>query len=190
MQISHTELQSLIKEAVDFVLEESASKNQKVDHREDDTDSEPCGKYVQGSKLKDLRKHFREALGFEEQPQQEKGFYSQYNSVESDLPLLDIIKSILCKEWNDPDKQSIPHFLSKRQVLKDFEELFPPTPKGNAMLAEKASKSSLALEDSILSNVVDKQVEASIKCSYAAANLSIRANTYAAYSSQAPLKDF
>ena len=174
---------------MDSALSEPQTKAPRLE--EDDQPEDLHSKYIQAPQLKALLKHIGDMLGFKEQAVSEDDFYAQYAPVQDNaLPMHDVIKSMILKDWKDVDKQSIPRFLRKRYVLEGFEDNFPQTPKVNTILASMSSSSSLASEDSVLTDANDKKVDSALKRCYAASNYAARANTYAAYETQVVLKDF
>ncbi|KAJ1107238.1 hypothetical protein NDU88_004631 [Pleurodeles waltl] len=153
---------------------------------------EQKGKYISKELLPPLVKHVKMNMDFpkDEAPDTSSGslLHQFQSSVPVDVPIHPCIQEVIKREWRDPDKILLPHFMAKLYPLQDMAQVLLDLVPIDSFVASLVGRKSLA-EDAVIQDSVDKKVDVTLKKAYAGTHLALRAGIYGTYVAQPLLSD-
>ncbi|KAJ1214412.1 hypothetical protein NDU88_002031 [Pleurodeles waltl] len=122
---------------------------------------EQKGKYSSKELFPPLVKHVKMNMDFpeDEVPDTSGSVLRQFqSSVPVDVPIHPCSQEVIKREWRDPDKILLPHFIAKLYPLQDMAQVLPDLVPIDSFVASLVGRTSLA-EDAVIQDTVDKKVD-------------------------------
>ncbi|KAJ1213455.1 hypothetical protein NDU88_001092 [Pleurodeles waltl] len=105
------------------------------------------------------------------------------------LPIDHFAMNVLLNEWKDPNCIASSSFVGKLYPLEEIEDKLSENVHLDSFVASLVSTLSMA-EENILKDVVDKNINSSVKKAYADAHLALCAGLPGTYVEQSSITDF
>ncbi|KAJ1136282.1 hypothetical protein NDU88_002699 [Pleurodeles waltl] len=148
------------------------------------------GRYISLDLLPELVKHVKVNMEFTdgEAPDTSSGSLLCQFWCTIPISIHPCIQEVIKREWRDPDKIILPRFMAKLYPLQDMSLVLPNFIYIDSFVASLVGRMTLA-EDVVVSHLVDKKVDGSLKKTYSRNHLTLRAGICGTYVAQSLLSD-